>query len=319
MTLKKIAASAGVSVSTASKAFSGSSEISPDTKEKIFKAAKKLGCYEKYSKEKYPEKIIAVICPEINSEIYSSFIHNIDKEISRKNAVMVVSQYNFDHEKANRLFKYYSMFRKVDGIITFSETSEPDLSDIPAVSITSREKYIDSIYIDNSKAINDTVKYLKATGHKKIAFIGEELTVGKEKNFIDAMNKNGLSVLDKYIICEKKRFYDAGFYGMEHFFKKDVFPDAVVAAYDYIAIGAIRSIKAHGLRVPDDISVIGMDNISVCEDLDVPLTTISGNAALLSKKAVELLFEQFKSAPSDRKSIVVEAELIKRKSVNEKR
>jgi len=319
MSLKKIAELSGVSVSTVSKSFSGSDEISKETKEKVIDAAKKLGCYEKYMKEKYPEKIIAVICPEINSECYSSVLSCLDEEITKRNAVMTISQYNFEAERAERLFKYYSLFKKVDGIITFSKRPEGEMTDIPAVLFGGRDDYLDSVEQDNTKAIDETVKYLKETGHKKIAFIGEELTKGKKIKFIDSMKANGMAVMDKYVICEKKRFYDAGYEGMEHFFSKGDIPDAVVAAYDYIAIGAIRAIKAHGLKVPEDISVIGMDNISACEDLDVPLTTITGKNEEVSRVAVDMLFERFKNNYSKRKSVKIEMELIKRKSVKNRK
>ena len=74
MNLQTLAKYSGCSVSTVSKAFSGSSEISEDTKNKIFEIAKELGCFEKYSKEIYGKKLIAVLCPETESAYYTSFL-----------------------------------------------------------------------------------------------------------------------------------------------------------------------------------------------------------------------------------------------------
>ena len=85
------------------------------------------------------------------------------------------------------------------------------------------------------------------------------------------------------------------------FFEKGDIPDAIVAAYDYIAMGAMRAIKEHGLNVPDDISVIGMDDISACEELEVPLTTISHEIEKISKLTVDMLFERFEKKNSPKK------------------
>ncbi len=314
MSLKKIAQASGVSVSTVSKAFSGSPEISPETRKKVIEVSKKLGCFEKYTKEKYPEKIIGVICPELGSEHYTNLLTNLEREITARNAIMVVSVSNFDKKREEELFRYYSNFRKADGIIIISSVDFSNFSGIPTV-VMGESKTADCVFVDSSEAINDAVRYLKKTGRKKIAFIGEELTVAREKMFENAMEKNAVAVMNKFVISTKKRFHDAGFCAAEHFFQNGDFPDAIVAAYDYIAIGAIRALKAHGKKVPDDVAVIGMDNISAGEDLDIPLATIDYHDEQISRIAVDMLFDAFsKRRPEKYKSIAVKSDLIIRDS-----
>lgn len=318
MSLKKIAQTAGVSVSTVSKVFSNSREISPKTKERVISASKTLGCFEKYTKEKYPEKIIAVICPELGSEHYTHLLTHIEREISAKNAVMVVSVSNFDKKREEALFRYYSDFRKVDGIIIMSSADFANRSSIPVV-VMGDSKTANCVSTDSSEAINEAVGYLKKSGRKKIAFIGEELTHVREELFELAMEKNALSVMDKFVISTKKRFHDAGFCAIEHFFETGDIPDAIVAAYDYIAIGAIRAIKAHGKKVPDDIAVIGMDNISAGEDLDIPLASIDYHDEQTSKLAVDMLFGDFSGRVSKKyKKTIVKSDLIIRDSAKSK-
>lgn len=95
MNLETLAKLAEVSVGTVSKAFSGSKEISEDTKERIFALAKEHGCFDKYNKNRFDKKVIAVICPELNSEYYSATVTLLNREITLRGGIMSVSTTDF--------------------------------------------------------------------------------------------------------------------------------------------------------------------------------------------------------------------------------
>lgn len=297
MTLSQIAELANVSVSTVSKAFADSSEISIDTKELIFKIARDNNCFEKYYKGKYSKKVIAVICPEIQSEFYYKIVTELECNIRKRNAVMVVSIYNFDDTIKKELFEYHAFIQKADGIVILGSPSQiVNKSHVPAVAFfTPADKssdYIDTITFDMNKHIHDTVTYLCENGHTHIGYIGEQKTTSKYEDFVSAMTRNGLSVNDAYIKISNTRFEDAGYTAMSELIDSGNLPTAIFCAYDYIALGAIKCAREHGLKIPDDLSIIGSDGITVGAYLETPLTSISIDSENVCETAIEILMKK---------------------------
>ena len=320
MNLEKLAKLAGVSLSTASKAFSGSEEISEETKKKIFDIAKKEGCFEKYNKQKYAKKIIAVICPEITSAYYCSIVSYLESELNRLGALMVLSISNFSAKKEAELISYHLSLKNADGIIVIEAYSKIKYNkDVPIVVINSMgNSDVDSINTDFLSAISDAVKLLKNNGHKKIGFIGEALTKDKQTMFMQAMNKHHLSVNPDFVIVEKGRFETAGYKAMSHFYNIPDRPTAIFCAYDYLALGAIQCIRAHGENVPENYSIIGIDDISFAAHYDVSLTTIKTNTKEICDIALELIMKKLlQKSFSVRQNILIRSELIVRNSVQD--
>ena len=314
MTMKKLAELAGVSVSTVSKAFSQKSEIPEKTRQHIFKVAKETGCYGKYCKSPFTKKVIAVICPEFQSGNYSQQLANLRKEIEKRNAVMIAGSNEFDKDSTNELIMYFAENAKVDGIIAIDSIKYKTNCNTPIVVIGESEIY-DSIALSIKSAITDAIAYFKENGHKDIAFVGEKLTISKREFFVQTMKDAGMSVNDEYIVESEYRFEKAGYEGMKTLLSKEKRPTAVVAAYDSIALGMMKCIHEYGLKIPDDISVIGMDDNRDAAYLDVPMTSITPYYEDLSEIAVNLLFEKIESKTfTGNKKICVSAELIKRES-----
>lgn len=319
MTLEKLAKLADVSTSTVSKAFSGSHDISEATRQKVFQTAKEQGCYEKYYKGSYPRRIIAVICPEIQSEYYGTIVTRLEEGIRQKEASMILSLSHFDSKMEKELFEYHSYFQKADGILLIGSASAiSNRNRIPCVAVCPKQMKatgVDFVGIELGSAMSEAIAYLKDLGHKKIGFLGENLTDIKRELFLFAMEQNRLPINPEYMIMSRKRFEDAGFCSMEELFSRGNLPTAIMAAYDYMALGAVYSIRKHGLRVPEDISVIGMDNISVSSYLDVGLTSIRTNVEEMCNIALALLWKKIETPfYTVRQTITVSGELVVRQS-----
>ncbi len=295
MNLNTLAKLAGVSVATVSKAFSGSDEIKKETRERIFSLARDLGCFDKYNKNKFDKKIIAVICPELNSDYYNAFITILNRQISQQGGIMTVSVNDFSAEREAELFAYYSSYCKADGIIivgSHGEVKNPFM--IPAVAISTAKECenIDAIHLNISTAIEDAILYLKNLGHTDIGFAGESLTVGKATLFTEAMEKAGLPIRDEWIkICDQ-RFEQAGIQAFDAWMAEGKLPTAILAAYDYIAVGLIKSLRHKGLSVPEDCSVIGIDDIPIGPYLETSLSTIRTHTENICRTAVELIMKK---------------------------
>ena len=117
MTMRELAKLANVSVSTVSKAFCDADDVSYETKQYIFDIAKQHGCYGKYYKGKYSNKIIAIICPELVSNYYSNYVGLLQKIIESNNCIPIISADHFDKGTQAELIEYYASYLKVDGII----------------------------------------------------------------------------------------------------------------------------------------------------------------------------------------------------------
>lgn len=319
MTLQRLAELADVSVSTVSKAFSDSGDISSGTKEKILSLAKQHGCFEKYYKGKFGKKIVAVICPEIRSAYYTDFAASLNDKIEKRNGMMILSVSGFDRKKEEDLIRYYGSFGHADGIIVVSGTSRlKEEPTVPVVFVGGKCKTTkaDCIDIDLSVGIDRAVKYLKQNGHKNIGFIGEPLVKSKYQHFCEAMHRNALTVNKEFIFNSDKRFEAAGYEALEHLMKLSVKPTAIIAAYDYMAIGALRYAQESGIKIPNDISVIGMDNIPVAAYLGAPLTTIVSHSGELCDTAVDLIFKKIENQfYFARQDITLKSQLVIRDSV----
>ena len=318
MNLRNLAKLADVSVSTVSKAFSGSNDISNETRERIFEVAKQYGCYDKYNKNKFDKKVIAVICPEVRGDYYNNYLTLLKHEIETNNGVMIVGIYDFSTEKMKELFSYYSCYCNVDGIIVLGSADNlVNIVNVPAVNIgaSSNNRDIITVNVVMSGAVDAAIKHLKNCGHEKIGYAGEILTSSKLASFKESLRNNGLPVISDYIKTSDFRFEQAGEDYFNSILSKDDRPTAVVAAYDNIAIGIIKMAKKHNMKIPSDLSIISFDNIGVSSYIDPPLSTISDRACDVSKKAVELILRKIDDPLFHCDAVQIESELLDRESV----
>jgi len=315
MTMRQLATLAGVSVSTVSKAFSGSREVSKAQREKIFALAKENDCFDKYNKLSFEKYVIAVVGPEFQSHYYAHQLSMLEKEIQRHGGLMVTGCYNFDVEERQRLVTYFVQYAKVNGIIVYGSLPPAFKNNLPMVVI-GQSDVCDSISLSWKASIRDVVALLLENGHQDIAFIGENYTDSKKDVFLEMMQQYGIPVQEEYVISTEKRFERAGYAAMNQLLSLERIPTAVLAAYDSIAIGAMKSIYEHGLKIPEDISLIGMDDIKSNPYFDVPLTSVTSYNEDLCEIAVDMLFDRInKGNASKIKTVSVSAELVLRDSV----
>ena len=316
--MKELAKLANVSVSAVSKAFSEADDISQETKEHIFSLAKEYGCYGKFYKGKYHKKVVAIICPELLGNYYTSFVDLLRELIEAANGMCVVSADNFSAAKQAELIDYYISYLKVDGLIVFNlNTPLKKAYDTPIVSLFSEYPGpIDSVTIDMRSAVHRAVDTLFEYGHRKIAFLGEALTHAKAAYFQQAIVS--LPLCEAFTVESTQRFEKAGEDGVRQLLEQYPPVTAIICGYDNIAYGAIRQLKKEGYLVPQDISVIGIDNNIVSEYTKPSLTTIDTNPREVCQIAWELLQRKlldqgFKA----RQSIVIQANLVLRESIGQ--
>ena len=265
MTLAKIAKMANVAVSTVSKAFSDSPEISDETKALIIKIAKETGCYEKYYKPKYSKKLIAVICPEMLGNQYAQMATFLEQGITRRGGTMLLSVSDFSADKQNELIDYYAKFAHVNGIIVIEPVSKiKAITDVPIIQISLDKDNGDvhAIYADMGDALSKSINKLKNYGHQNFGFIGEKRTAKELELFRNTAARCGVTVHPKHVSVNEYRFHDCGYYGIDEMIHKGSLPTAIYAAYSHIAVGILQRLNEEQIKVPEDISVVCLNDIS---------------------------------------------------------
>ena len=300
MTLSKLAKLANISVSTASKAFSGSKEVSEETREMIFDIAKENGCFKKFYNVKYPKLVVAIIAPEFNSAYYTRYLSCIQKNLEEKNCELCVSVTEFSKECEKNLMEYYDKHAAVDGVITIhSQIEDAGKYEVPIAFINPIHKleYGFSVFGDSKRALEEGIVYLAGKGVDKIGFIGEQKTMQKYRGFKEMLEAKDLSYNESFVSISDKRFEEGGYEAMERLISQKKTPRAIVCAYDYMAIGAIKCIYDHGLTVPEDIAILGMDDIPEAKYLNPPLASISTPVDGLCQLAAEAIVKQMNGQP----------------------
>ncbi len=300
--LSDIAALTGVGVATVSKALRGSRDINPQTRERILEAARKLE-YLPRSAAKTKENFetagsIGVICPEIRSGYYARIVTALEKQIQQGGYGMMLGLTDFTYEREANLLEH---FRKqgVAGIICITEEEriEYDLRtfrsiyNIPVVVVATviAIEDFDYVKVNDELSVRMAVRHLVELGHSGIGYIGDSASRQRMAVFEDALRQHGIPMRNSFARTGDERFELGGYLRMKEVLAEIDPPTAMLAAYDDMAIGAMRAVYEAGLGIPTDISIVGIDGIEVGGYLSTTLTTVAGNTAAMAETAWHIL------------------------------
>jgi len=329
--IKKVAERAGVSASTVSRVIAGKTYVKEETRQRVLKAVEELS----YSPNILAKSLkmrrtntIALMVPSIQNLMFPIITRGVE-DTARKHGYTVVLCNTDENIEVEKEYIKKLQNRWIDGFIVCSML--PNSNHIRnlkeegfPVVLTSRYygDSIDAVIIDNYKAAYDAVSYLIKTGHRKIAIaLGRmELSLYQKRfeGYKDALKDNGIP-LDERLIMNETYNTNSFYFLTLNLLNSGIMPDAIFATSDPKAIVVVRAIKDRGLRIPDDISVMGFDNIEMSALIDPPLTTVSqpfyDMGALAAKKLIDLIAYKDKcSEPPEPIVDVLNTELIIRKS-----
>ncbi|GAB2318263.1 substrate-binding domain-containing protein [Alkalibacterium sp. s-m-22] len=329
VTIYDIAKHSGYSIATVSKALNNKS-VSAKAREAIMKAVEELHYTPNSSARTLATSkswIIGIVFDEnlgfgLAHPFFSQVIEGFKKHVELYNYdLLFVSRHMGLQEETYK----HLLHRGVDGIAVIQSFGADELRDInmtiPAVYIDRPTSEPGSVYSDNRSGSRLAVNHLADCGHEKIAHImGDQTTyagIQRAEGFKEAMEANGLTVRPEYLV-------DGGYYSqaggreaMIRLLSLEDKPTAVYAAGDEMAIAAIRVIKESGLKVPEDISVVGFDDIKLAQHIDPPLTTIRQDKEMIGRQAAIMLLDKISSTEEADKDIrkMVPVTLVKRQSV----
>ncbi len=268
ITLRELSAIAGVSVSTVSKAINNASDIGAETKKRVLQLAQQHG-YVHVRRFGYGQNrdglVIAAIYSDLTSNYYSRIVEELDNRVHEMGGLLVMGNASFDTERIIKLIDYFQN-QSVDGILVISALNvfgELPRARLPLVGISypSFETHpFDYICVNDGVGIDEAVECLLRMKHRRIAFLSEPFTQHRLEFFRQAMRQRHIEPDPALIRIAQTRFFDAGYESMKDILANGEPPTAVFGAYDDIAVGAAQAIREAGLRVPEDISLLGIDN-----------------------------------------------------------
>jgi len=330
-TLADIAKKLKISSSTVSRALSDHPDISKDTKEKVKELAEKLNYVPNpiaQSLKKNRTSTIGILVPEIKHDFFSSAISGIEEVAYQHGYTIILNQSNESYERevvnTNTL-----MHHRVAGVI--ASISQNTINgdhfnlllerNIPLVFFdrVCEDVHANKVVIDDENSAYRAVRFLIDKGYKKIAhFAGpKELYICKKRlnGYKTALSDAGLQIQSDLILYGGLHESD-GYHSMDILITNNMIPDSVFCINDPVAIGAFQRIKEAGLKIPEDIGILGFSNNKITSLVDPPITTVNQPSYEMGKKAAEILIDLIKHKNKIREAstIILEAELIIRDS-----
>lgn len=324
VTIHDIAQIAGVSVSTVSRALSGKGRISPATRERIRKMAEELGYQPNVLARGLATRSTCAVgvvihkrhLPLDERSFYGLILEIIEAEVTEHGYHVVFSTLR-DHALPKCLEE-----RRVDGVIFLGTDMEPDLiykvcTELPVVLVDYAVPDVVSVVSDNVGGGRLATLHLLEHGHRAVAFVAETLSdpsFGERfQGYQKALVERGIRPEEKWVI-EGGRRPDTDQVAMEKFLQLRKLPTAIFAANDFMAVGAIRALREAGLRVPEDVAVVGFDDGALATVVQPPLTSVRVPRKEMGKLAASCILQALHDKTVVAERIVLPTTLAVRKS-----
>ena len=308
VTIKDVARAAGVSYSTVSRSLSGSPEISEKTRNRVLQLCKEMN----YTADAVARsmvmkstKLLGLIVTDISNPFMSELAYHIDSQVRARgyNIVLCNSTRSLEQERA--LFELM-ISRKVDGIILFPAESESYhtleglLPRIPTIFVGENLRDVPESFVtvDNYRGAYMGVEYLYSLGHRRILYLGKRKGSTTHKlrseGYQDACRNLGLT--PRYLNNTfPSTSIKHGYLLAQQLFSRPLEETAVFAATDTNALGVLQAAEEKGIRIPEDLSLLGFDNIRDSGLPRIGLTTIDQPKKLLAAMAVESLLDKIEN------------------------
>jgi LacI family transcriptional regulator len=306
VTIMDIARELNITAATVSRALNDHPGIRDTTRQTVKETAARLN----YRHNKIASSlrlgksnIIGVIIPSAETNFFGSVVHGIEKVASENNYNVLLYQSNELYEFEKKGVQTF-LQSQVDGVlasisketINLDHYSEIRNRGIPLILFdrTNDRLGVSTVEVDDFAGAFQATKHLIGNGCRRIAHIAGQQHVNifnlRLKGYIEALNVHGI-VLDDDLIAFGKVSVESGRECMKKLLEGPVLPDAVFAVEDFTALGAIQAIKAAGLRIPDDIAIIGFANEAFGEYLTPSLSTVNQQTVTMGEEAARLMFE----------------------------
>lgn len=328
VTLVDVAKKAGVSVMTASRAMSGEGYASEETKAKVHAAAQELG-YAPNALARMMKggrtNVIGVVVNDLSSVVVNSFVTALSEEVRKYEMDLFIynSLGDLGDGKGRRLSQM--LHGLWDGLVfvlprmsdDYLKTLEQSDSPIVLINYCRKETSLPVVRGDNVNGARDGVAHLIELGHRRIGFVRGTAYTGqsaeRERGYRAALEAAGIDV-DETLIAQGDFNEPSGVVAGRALLELAEPPTAIFAANDAMALGCMSAIREKGLRIPQDISIIGFDDMPAAAVSQPGLTTMRHPVAAMAQAAVQELMRRIQNQPGRRQRIEFPSEFVVRDS-----
>jgi LacI family transcriptional regulator len=324
ITIQDVAKEAGVSISTVSRVLNAKADVASDTQERVLSVIDKLGYTSSLAARSMRSRrnnLIGLIVPDIGFPYSIEIMKGIDRAISKSIFDLLLYTTGGIHKPgtASREHHYVSLLSNslADGVLVVASSASEFATQAPIVAVDPHmvDPNFPSVQGMNYQGALEAMGYLIGLGHRRIGFIGgrpEIMSSGRRlKGYRDGLEHAGFDI-DESLIVPGDFSTGTGHERALELLCLPSPPTAIFASNDQSAIGVLQATEELGLRVPEDISVIGFDNISEAGYLG--LTTIDQHLAEMGYIATQMLIKLINGEPLDSKVHKMPAQLVERKS-----
>lgn len=330
ITIADVAKKAGVSTATVSRVLNNKDRVKDETRQKILDIVKELGYFPNSSAKRLRDNIantIGVIVPDISTSFYSEIVKGIENKANEMGCNLIVCDAQNRKEKERGYLKL--MYNgSVDGMIfVIPQLNKDELKQIQdnysftVFGVNTEDCNIPSITVDNIDGAYQAVAHLCAHGYTRIAYIGgieaenDYDHLARLEGYKRALYDSNLDFIPEYI--ENGRYTEEG--GSSAFLrlmKLNNPPEAVFCANDEMALGVLKIARKTNIKIPEQVGLIGFDNIRICQYTNPPLTTVSQPAYNIGVLLCERLLQKIYNKELNYKytNLVLKTELVIRES-----
>ncbi|MBU7591378.1 LacI family DNA-binding transcriptional regulator [Metabacillus halosaccharovorans] len=326
MKMSDVAKLANVSPATVSRVLSNPDLVSKETREKVMEVINKVNYKPHIVARQFrtkETKIILVVVPDITSAFFSKVLRGIEHVAVQNDYQVILGDTENDTEREQEYINLL-LQKQADGMVLL--TARQDKTQLEEIAehfpMVLACEYMDglnvpTVSIDNISSARKATEHLIQQGHTKIAHITGPINVilsrDRLRGFQQAMMSHDLEI-DSAYIQEGDFTFESGYHQMLKLLALETPPSAVFVFNDEMAMGVIKAVKDSHLSIPEDVAVVGFDNIKMSSVIEPNLTTINQPKYEIGKKAMELLLKLINGESLQKKKFVMKDELIVRES-----
>jgi len=333
VSIKQVAEIAGVSIATVSRCINNPAQLKERTREKVQAAILETGYSPNTIAQSFRRgrtNVIMVVMPSIGDPFFTEVMQGIRSVVAEHDYSIIINETNFNTMSAEEVGAIM-VSRQADGFILLASTfpfggevlartqkrSQPVV--IGCETISSSLADIPSVHIDNVAAAQEATNFLISKGHVRIAFISGQatslLTKDREFGYRAAMLEAQLPIENGWVV-EGNLSIEGAASACDQLLAHPERPTAIFCANDEMAIGCMHEIRKHGLSIPQDVSVMGFDDIRYAGVIEPPLTTIAQPAGKIGERvATRLLNAIERGDQPNNQPVILPHKLIVRQSV----
>jgi LacI family transcriptional regulator len=326
-TVKDVSLAAGLSTATVSRVLAGFNDVSEDARQRVLEAAKALN----YQPNRNARNLrmnttskIGVIISDIQNPFFGSIVRGIEKITIKEDCTIILGNSDEDPEREKKLIAML-LEEGVAGIILVPTNAEAESylplfdSDTPCVVLDRQLPLpnLDMVLVNGAAGAEMAVDHLVSLGHQKIGYVGgmKHLSVMQERElgYLTAQRKHKIPFVEKYLKHGNNR-QDGGYTAVCELLSLHQPPTAILIANNLMTLGGLQAIHETGLEIPEQISLVGFDDMDWAASLRPPLTVVAQPAYQMGEISASILLDRIHNPDQPHQVIILDTQLIIRDS-----